>query len=68
LHLYRGNTPFGFFDTDSTFQEHADKVADWCATRLGYPLSEVELQDIHFYTTFEEAVLEYSNQINEFAI
>jgi len=63
-----GQTPFGFFDTDSTFQEHADKVADWCATRLGYPLSEVELQDIHFYTAFEEAVLEYSNQINEFAI
>lgn len=63
-----GQTPFGFFDTDSTFQEHADKVAGWCATRLGYPLSEVELQDIHFYTAFEEAVLEYSNQINEFAI
>jgi len=63
-----GQTPFGFFDTDSTFQQHADKVSDWCATRLGYPLSEVELQDIHFYTAFEEAVLEYSNQVNEFAI
>lgn len=63
-----GSTPFGFFDSDSTFQQHADKVADWCATRLGYPLSDVELQALHFYTCFEEATLEYSNQLNQFAI
>lgn len=63
-----GSTPFGFFDSDATFQSHADKVAEWCATRLGYPLSDVELQDIHFYTCFEEATLEYSNQVNQFSI
>jgi len=63
-----GSTPFGFFDTDTTFQQHADKVAEWSATRLGYPLSDVELQSVHFYTCFEEATLEYSNQLNQFAI
>ena len=63
-----GSTPFGFFDTDTTFQSHADKVSEWCATRLGYPLSDVELQAIHFYTCFEEAVLEYSNQLNQYSI
>ena len=63
-----GSTPFGFFDTDTTFQQHADKVAEWSATRLGYPLSDVELQPVHFYTCFEEATLEYSNQLNQFAI
>lgn len=63
-----GSTPFGFFDSDATFQQHADKVAEWCATRLGYPLSDVELQSIHFYTCFEEATLEYSNQVNQFSI
>lgn len=63
-----GDTPFGFFDTDVSFSGSADKVASWCATRLGYPLSDVELQDIHFYACFEEAVLEYSNQLNQFAI
>jgi len=63
-----GSTQFGFFDTDSTFQQHADKVASWVTTRLGYPLSDVELQPIHLYTCFEEATLEYSNQLNQFAI
>ena len=63
-----GSTPFNFFDTDATFVSHADKVAEWCATRLGYPLNDVELQDIHFYACFEEATLEYSNQVNQFAI
>ena len=63
-----GSTPFGFFDTDPTFQDHADKVASWSATRLGYPLNDVELQDVHMYACFEEAVLEYSNQLNQYAI
>jgi len=63
-----GSTPFGFFDTDTTFQTHADKVSKWCATRLGYPLSDVELQSIHLYACFEEAVLEYSNQLNQYSI
>ena len=63
-----GKTPFGFFDTDNQFYSDADKVASWCAQRLGYPISDVELQDIHFYSCFEEAVLEYSNQVNQFAI
>ena len=66
--FYPGETPFGFFDTDYKFQSHADKVATWCATRLGYPLNDIELQSIHFYTCFEESVLEYSNQVNQFAI
>lgn len=63
-----GSTPFGFFDNDAVFQDHADKVADWCATRLGYPLSDVELQESHFYACFEESILEYSNQVNQFSI
>ena len=61
-------TPFGFFDSDAVFQDHADKVASWCATRLGYGLNDIELQAIHFYACFEEAVLEYSNQVNQFSI
>lgn len=63
-----GRTSFGFFDTDAAFSGSADQVAKWCATRLGYPFNDIELQDIHFYTCFEEAVLEYSNQVNQFQI
>jgi len=59
---------FGFFDADSTYRNHADKVAAWCAGRLGYPINDVELQAVHFYACFEEASLEYSNQVNQFSI
>lgn len=63
-----GNTPFGFYDTDSEFQTEAPKFADWCAQRLGYPLMNVELQDKQFYACLEESVSEYSAQINQFNI
>ena len=63
-----GNTPFGFYDTDSEFQSEAPKFADWCAQRLGYPLMNVELQDSQFYACLEESVAEYSAQINQFNI
>ena len=41
-----GDTPFGFYDTDTDFQTDAVKVAKFCGTRLGYPLMDVELQDL----------------------
>lgn len=63
-----GNTPFGFYDTDSEFQSEAPKFATWCAQRLGYPLMNVELQDKQFYACFEESISEYSAQINQFNI
>ena len=58
-----GDTPFGFYDNDTDFQTDADKVAKFCAQRLGYPIENVELQDINFYTAFEEAVTVYGNEL-----
>jgi len=63
-----GSTPFGTFDSDADFQVDADSFADWCAKRLGYPIVDVELQDVNFYTCFEEAVYEYSYHVNQFNI
>jgi hypothetical protein len=60
-----GSTPFGFFDTDTVFQNHADKFAKAAAQQLGYPIMDVELRDINFYTAFEAAAIEYSNQVNQ---
>jgi hypothetical protein len=60
-----GSTPFGFFDSDPMFQQHADKFAKYAAQHVGYPITDVELQAINFYTAFEAAVMEYSNQINQ---
>ena len=31
-----GQTPNGFYDNDAAFQADADRVAKYCATRLGY--------------------------------
>ena len=61
--FFPGDTPFGFYDNDYQFQTDADKVADFCARRLGYPLVDVELQSTNFYTAFEEAVTTYGNEI-----
>ena len=63
-----GSTPFGFYDTDAEFQVDADKVSNFCARRLGYPLVEVELQDISFYAAFEEANTTYGNELYAYKI
>ena len=63
-----GQTPFGFYDTDTAFQTDADKVASFCATRLGYPLMDVELQSGSFYACFEEAVTTYGNEVFQYKI
>jgi hypothetical protein len=62
------STPFGIYDSDSIFQQDAPKVASWCARRLGYPIIDIELQGDNFFAVFEEAVSEYSAQVNQFNI
>lgn len=63
-----GLTPFGLYDTDTDFQNDGPKTAVWCAKRLGYPIIDVELIDEQFYACFEEAISEYSSQVNQFNI
>jgi hypothetical protein len=63
-----GDTPWGFYDSDNEFTASADKFANWAAKRLGYPIMSIEMQDIQFYTCFEESVSEYSSQVNQFNI
>jgi hypothetical protein len=63
-----GKTPFGFFDADASFQTEADSFAKFAANHVGYPIMDVELIDINFYTAFEAAVIEYSNQVNQINI
>ncbi len=66
-----GDTPYGFYDTDAQFgtgSHSVDKFADWSAKRLGYPIVAVELQKEQFYACYEEAITEYSAQVNQFNI
>jgi hypothetical protein len=63
-----GDTPFGFYDYDPDFQNDANRVTKFCAQRLGYPIMDVELQNVNFYTAFEEAVTTYGNELYAFKV
>jgi hypothetical protein len=63
-----GSTPFGLYDSEAIFVDHADKVNDWVAKRLGYPVQNVELLPENIYAVFEESISEYSAQVNAFNI
>jgi hypothetical protein len=63
-----GSTPYALYDADADFQTDGPRTAVWCATRLGYPTVDIEMIDTQFYACFEEAVSEYSAQVNQFNI
>ena len=63
-----GNTPFGYYDADPLFQLEAPKFAKFAARRLGYPIMEIELQDINFYAALEDAVTVYGKELYEYKI
>ena len=66
--FHPGDTPFGFYDNDPTFEKDADKVCTFVTRRLGYPLVEIELQAINIYAAFEEAVTIYGNELYAYKI
>jgi hypothetical protein len=63
-----GSTPFHFYDTDTVFQQEAPLFATWAARRLGYPIVNIELQDINFYACLEEAVTTYGNEVYQWKV
>ena len=63
-----GQTPYGTYDADSTFQTDIVSVTKWCAKRLGFPVLQLEIPSGSIYACFEEAVNEYSQHINNYNI
>jgi len=57
-------TPFGIFDNDSHFQEEADGLILYVKRLLGDDILSVELTSKQIWANFEEAVLEFSKQVN----
>jgi hypothetical protein len=66
--FFPGDTPFGFYDNQYDFQTDADRVVTYVARRLGYPIMDVELQDLNFYTAFEDAVTTYGNELYAYKV
>ena len=66
--FHPGDTPFGFYDYDTAFEQDAPKVCVFCSRRMGYPIVEIELQAKNFYAAFEEAVTLYGNELFAYKI
>jgi hypothetical protein len=60
--------PFGFYNNQSDFTSDSVKVAKFVASRLGYPIVDVELQSGSIFTAFEEAVTTYGNELYSYKI
>ena len=59
-------TPFGIFDSDTTFQSEADSMVLFVKRTLGGDVLSVELPSKTIWTAFEQAVLAWGAIINEF--
>ena len=63
-----GETPYGTYDADSTFQTDVVSVTKWVARRLGFPVLQLEIPSSSIYACFEESINEYSSHINNYNI
>ena len=63
-----GQTPYGTYDADSTFQSDIQSVTKWVAKRLGFPVLQLEIPSGSIYACFEESINEYSQHINNYNI
>ena len=61
-----GSTPYGIYDADVQFQSESLQVCKYVARKLGHPVMQLEFNSGSIYACFEEAVSEYSQQINHY--
>jgi len=61
-----GNTPYGIYDDDTTFQNESLQVVKYVAKKLGHPIMQLEFNRGSIYACLEEAVSEYSQQIHHY--
>ena len=61
-----GATPHGIYDSDTEFQDDSLTTCKYVASKLGHPVMQLEFNSGSIYACFEEAVSEYSQQINHY--
>jgi hypothetical protein len=61
-----GETPHGIYDTDTEFQNDSLNICKYVARKLGHPVMQLEFNSGSIYACFEEAISEYSQQINHY--
>ncbi len=61
-------TPFGFFDSDTSFQSEANSMVTFVKRKLGDDILSVELTSKQIWACLEESCLEYARHIQELKI
>ena len=61
-----GSTPHGIYDADSEFQLDSLTTCKYVSSKLGHPVMQLEFNSGSIYACYEEAVSEYSQQINHY--
>jgi len=61
-----GETPHGIYDDDTEFQSDSLTTCKYVSSKLGHPVMQLEFSSGSIYACFEEAVSEYSQQINHY--
>jgi len=61
-----GSTPHAIYDNDIQFQSESLQVCKYVARKLGHPVMQLEFNSGSIYACLEEAVSEYSQQINHY--
>ena len=61
-----GQTPHGIYDSDTEYQDDSLTTCKYVASKLGHPIMQLEFNSGSMYACFEEAVSEYSQQINHY--
>jgi len=61
-----GSTPYGTYDNDASFVSESTSVCKFVSRRLGHPVMQLEIDSGSIYAMFEEAVSEYSTQVNHY--
>ena len=61
-----GETPHGIYDDDTEFQNDSLTVCKYVAKKLGHPVMQLEFNSGSIWACFEEAISEYSQQINHY--
>lgn len=58
-------TAFGLYDSNADFSADADKLVYFVQRNLGSPILESELDVREIWTCFEQATMEYSQEVNQ---
>ena len=59
-------TPYGIYDNDKAFISESIDVAKYVARKLGHPVMQLEFNSSSIWACFEEAVSDYSANINNY--